>query len=140
MKRTDVHQAAILHSPPDDAVRRSLRPCDAGANTFAQSCIGYADRGGLEHPRVLVENLFDFARIDVGPAADNRLFLAIDNFQNNLLHQGFSDVAGSEPAIRAEAARIGRGVVEFVAVINYQPGMAHPFDSPRTPKNSSVEA
>src|SRR5580704_15733230 len=81
MKRTDVHQAAILHSPPDDAVRRSLRRCDAGANTFAQSCIGYADRGGLEHPRVLVENLFDFARIDVGPAADNRLFLAIDNFQ-----------------------------------------------------------
>jgi hypothetical protein len=63
-----VHQAAILHSPPDDAVRRSLRRCDAGANTFAQSCIGYADRGGLEHPRVLVENLFDFARIDVGPA------------------------------------------------------------------------
>jgi hypothetical protein len=30
---------------------------------------------------VLVENLFDFARIDVGPAADNQLFLAIDNFQ-----------------------------------------------------------
>jgi hypothetical protein len=31
-------------------------------------------------------------------------------------------------------------IQEFVAAINYQPGMAHPFDSPRTPKNSSVAA
>ena len=37
------------------------------------------DGRGIEHLRMLVQNLFDFARVDIGPAADDQLLLAIDN-------------------------------------------------------------
>ena len=59
---------------------------------------------------MLVQNLFDFARVDIGAAADDQLLFAIDNLQISLGIEN-PDVAGCEPTVRAEAARIGVGIV-----------------------------
>jgi hypothetical protein len=81
-----------------------------GADPLAESRIGDADRRRLQHLRVLIQHLFDLARIDVGTAADDQLLLAVDDLQIAVTVE-HADIAGGEPAVGAEAAGIDLGVL-----------------------------
>ena len=100
MKRTDVHHAAIPHSPPDDAVRRCLRRCDAVF--IAQAMLGHPDLGDLG--TVIFIATFGW--------------LLIGTFATNLLiRRGVQSFAGVPIAAPRSAAR--RKVGRPISVPNY---------------------
>src|SRR6516165_567748 len=83
---------------------------DAGANALSKPRVGHADRRSLQYVRVLMEHLLDLARVDVGAPANDQLLLSVDDLEIAALVKN-SDVAGREPTVRAEAARIGFRVI-----------------------------
>src|SRR5215216_349210 len=81
---------------------------DGGADLLAHLVVGDADDGGLGDRGVLVEDLFDLARVHVVAAADDHLLLAVDDEEVAVLVD-LAHVAGAEPAILVED--LVRGVV-----------------------------
>src|SRR6201999_1144982 len=71
---------------------------DRGADLFAKGVVRDADDGGLGHVRVLVEHLFDLARVDVVAAADDHVLGPVDDVEVAVLVDA-PDVAGIQPSV-----------------------------------------
>src|SRR5262249_39435186 len=90
-------QAAVL----DDVCLRSLRrrPEDhQGLDGLAPLLVRYTDDSHLLDGWVRADDLLDLARVDVGAAGDDHVFLAVSDVQVSVLVQ-VPDVPGMEPAV-----------------------------------------
>src|SRR5215207_8501545 len=71
----------LIAAPVDQRLRRDLAPGaadDERLDLFAKALVRDADDGGECHRRMRQHHFLDFARIDVEPAANDHVLLAID--------------------------------------------------------------
>ena len=71
---------------------------DRGTDLLAEALVRDAEHGGLGHRGVLVDDLLDLAGVDVEPAADDQVLLAVHDGEVAVGVDG-ADVAGGEPAL-----------------------------------------
>ena len=82
---------------------------DRGADLLAEGLVRDADDGGLGDGGVLVEHLLDLARVDVQPAADDQVLLAVDDEEVAVLvHVPMSPEENQPSASIAAAVASGR--------------------------------
>ena len=82
-------------------VQRRVALDDEELDRLAGVGVRHPHRGALQHARVQVDHLFDFGRVDVEARHQDHVLLAVDDAHvAALVHD--ADVAGLEPAVRAE--------------------------------------
>ncbi len=79
---------------------------NGGTDFLAERSVGQADDRRLQHARMLVEDLLDLPGVDVEPAPDNQVLLAVDDVVVAVLVHG-GEVPGPEPAVDQGGRRLG---------------------------------
>src|SRR5690606_33969072 len=71
---------------------------DDGGDLLAVMIVGDTDHSRLDDVGMLVEHLFDLARLDVVPAADDQILETVHDAQVALVVE-LTEVAGAEPTV-----------------------------------------